>query len=447
MIISIIYAFLGLSFLIIIHEFGHFSVARYFGTKIVRFSIGFGPALIRWRNRYGTEFTVCPILLGGYVRFLEIAEARNPADKGLFQNKPIPVRLAVVIAGPLANLVLAYVFWVAIGLYGIEGLKPVIGKVDSPSPAASARLAAGDEIIQVNERDVRIWQEVNSELVSHFGKSSVPFLVQDEQNRQRPVMMDLREVSIADLERRSLAEIVGIIPRLPPTPPVIGNVIRDSAAAQAGIKEGDRILRINDLPINLWSEWSDAIYASPAKAMSLKVERERRELDIRFIPQSLHDKNGQEYGFAGVSPVEIEIDPEYLNVYSYSLLNVWYPAFFNTRQNLDLIFTSLKYLFNGELSVKNLSGPVNIVRYVGVSARSGIENFLRIMAFISLSLGVFNLFPLPVLDGGHIVLYLIEAVRKKPVSPKFQEYYFKVGFIFLLLLLIFVTYNDLTSLL
>lgn len=445
--LSIFLALLALSLLILVHELGHFYVARLFGIAIVRFSIGFGPVLLRWKDRQGTEFTLCAILLGGYVRFTEPYEARDPRARRIYANQPIPARLAVVLAGPFANLLLAYVFFVFLGLYGIEGVKPVIDKVRPASPAALAKLQPGDKVLAVNHRKVHTWKEMGLQLVTQLGKNAVPLQVEDDQKTARTLPMDLEKFGLNNLEDRSLYDLLGMSLRLPETPAIIGRVIENSPAAAAGLRAKDQVLSVNGLPIESWSQWSAVIHQSPNKQLALEVLRGGKEILLSITPKQLSDEREIEYGFAGIAPAQVKLSEEYLSIHSYSLSGVWYPALLSCYQSLTLVMISLRDLLLGELSVKHLSGPVSIVKYIGDSARYGIETFVRILAFISLSLFVFNLLPLPVLDGGHITLYIAEGIRKKPLSPKFQAYYFKTGFILLLILLIFVTLNDLSRLL
>ena len=447
MLLNIFIALIGLSFLILIHELGHYAVARFFNIGIARFSIGFGPKLFSWKDRYGTEFVLSALLLGGYVRFSDLSELSAHQQHRCFFNKPVRTRMAVVSAGPLANLILTYILFVILNLYGIEGIKPIIDKVRTPSPAATAGLQSGDEILHIDDVRVYTWQEAGIQFVGQLGKERVPVVIEGANGITRDISMNLQDTSLGGLETAGIFDLLGFTPLLPSVSATIGMVQKDSPAATAGLQENDKILRINNKPIEKWSELAAAISSSSNKPLALTILRNEQEIPLTLTPLGIDNEEGGTKGFAGIAPAAVTISKEYMNVHSYSFFNVWQPALQKTLQSLKLVLQSFSALLMGELSVRSLSGPVSIVKYVGDSVHSGIQDFLFMLSFISISLFFFNLLPIPVLDGGHIVLYIIEAMRGEPLSDAFQKYYLRIGTVLLLSLFVFVTFNDILQLL
>lgn len=443
MIVNTVIALIGISLLILVHEYGHFITARYFNIVIHRFSIGFGSKLIGWKDKRGTEFVLCPILLGGYVKFAEPSQVRSDQQDNCFNNKPLRVKTAVVIAGPLANLLLTYFLFVFLSLYGVQGLKPIVGEMKTPSPAASAGMRVGDEITAIDNTKVYTWQEASLNLVANIGHSQIPIELKDERGFTRLSYLDLQDLSLGRLEQQSLFDMIGFTPRLPKVAAIIGTVLPDSPAALSGLREGDRIVSVNDQPIEEWTQLTRQIIQSPNRPLDLVVKRGEQEVNIILTPR---EKNPQQ-GFAGIGVAQVDLGAEHIRVHRYSTTDVWRIAGQKTLQSLTLVFDSFLSLFRGDLSIQSLSGPISIVKYTSDSARSGIQDFISLLSFISISLFFFNLLPIPILDGGHLLLYLIEAVKGSPISIKFQRYYMTLGTIFLLSLFIFVTYNDILRLL
>ncbi len=443
MIANIIIALIGISLLILVHEFGHFITARYFNIAVHRFSIGFGPKLIGWQDRQGTEFILCPILLGGYVKFAEPSQVSPDQQDNCFTTKPLRVRTAVVAAGPLANLLLTYLLFVFLNLYGVQGLKPIIGEVRTPSPAASAGVRTGDEITAIDNTEIYTWQEATLNLVANLGRSQLPIELRGERGALRPSYIDLGDLSLGGLEQQSLFDMVGFTPLLPEVPAIIGTVLPDSPAAISGLQEGDQVLSVNNQPIENWSQLTEQIVQSPNRPLDLVIKRGDREVAIVLIPQ----ERSPQQGFAGIGAAQVDLGDEHIRVHRYSITNVWQIAGQKTFQSLTLVFNSFVSLLSGDLSIESLSGPVSIVKYTSDSARSGIQDFVFLLSFISISLFFFNLLPVPILDGGHLLLYLIEAIKGSPISTRFQKYYLAIGTIFLLSLFIFVTFNDILRLL
>jgi len=443
MIANIIIALVGISLLILVHEFGHFITARYFNIAVHRFSIGFGPKLIGWKDRQGTEFILCPILLGGYVKFAESSQVMPDQQDNCFAAKPLRVKTAVVIAGPLANLLLTYLLFVFLNLYGIQGLKPIIGEIKTPSPAASAGIRTGDEITAIDNTKVYLWQEATLNLVANIGRSQLPIELKGERGTLRSSYIDLGDLSLGELEQQSLFDMIGFTPLLPKVAAIIGTVLPDSPAAISGLQKDDQVLSVNNQPIEEWAQLTKQIVQSPNRPLDLVIKRGDKEMAILLIPQ---EKNPQQ-GFAGIGAAQPYLGDEYTRIHRYSITNAWQMAGQKTFQSLTLVFNSFLSLFSGDLSIQSLSGPISIVKYTSDSARSGIQDFVFLLSFISISLFFFNLLPVPILDGGHLLLYLIEAIKGSPISTRFQKYYLTIGTIFLLSLFILVTFNDILRLL
>ena len=444
-IITIIAALLGLSFLILVHEMGHFWVARFFKIPIVNFSIGFGPVLLKWRDKRGTQYTLRAILLGGYVKFLENDDPKNNL-KGYDNHSPW-IRSAVVLAGPISNLLLAYVFYLMLGTIGVNGINPVVGEVKVPSLAADAEFTTGDKIVKINNKNIHTWQDFLWATIPLIGNKDIKVQLQSQDGPIIDSSLNLQSVDIGELEKTNIEEIIGVSPKLPKVLPIIALISEDSAAAESSLQVADEVLAVNGDSIQSWEEFSQAIRASAEKPMELAVLRNEQRVSVTLTPRAKSAESGETIGFAGIAPQGITLTEEYLITASYSFSEIWGYAAHKTYLALKITFVSLYHLFAGNLSVSNLSGPVSIVKYVGDSISTSFQSFVQLLSYISLSLFIFNLLPLPVLDGGHLVLYLMEIVRGKKATPKFINIYYRIGFVILISLFIFVTTNDIIRLL
>lgn len=440
-------AILGLSFLILIHEMGHYWAARWLKIPVVNFSIGFGPALFTMHNKLGTSFTLRAILLGGYVRFWEPHMPKS-ANK-VFDTFPVWKRMLVVIAGPLTNLICAYVFFVFLGLTGVTGLKPVVGEVVDGSIAEQANIEQGDKITSLNGAKVLLWQDFLWYALPLLGEEEVVMQVETEDGFPQTKQLNLASTTLGDIEKARFGDIIGIKPRVYEIKPIIGEVVADSAAQAAGLMEGDEVLSINDEQISTWREFSSGIQESPKREMQLRVLRDNNIVSISMTPASNPDNPAR--GLAGirveVPEVGSDIIDEYYTKAVYPLSQVWSYAVKQTSATLALTVESLYQLIIGGLGLDSLGGPISIVQHVGISVEVGMQSFIKMMAFINLSLFFFNLLPIPILDGGHLVTHIIEATLRRKPSERFMRNYQTIGFALLATLFIFVTFNDLTRLL
>lgn len=442
---TIIIALLGLSFLILVHELGHYLVARMFKIPVVSFSIGFGPVLLKWKGKGLTEFSLRAILLGGYVRFLEEDLPEYQLKK--FDTFPPLVRCAVVLAGPLSNLLLAYLLYILLGFTGVNGINPIVGEVKPGSIAADAKINRGDKIIAINDKNIYSWQDIIWAVIPNIGDNNIKVKLEEADGLSINTFLNTQGINPGELEKRTPEDILGMSPKLPKIPPVIGKIVEKSAAAKSSLEVGDQILKVNGENIESWKELSEQIALSPAKLMNLEVLRDNESITISLTPQNKVLDNGQNLGFAGISPPVTKINKEHIVTKTYSWTEVWGYATHKTYLAIKITFISLYHLILGDLSIKNLSGPVSIVKYVGDSFSAGMQSFIQLLAYINLSLFIFNLLPLPVLDGGHLVIYAIEIIRGKKPSAAFIDIYQRIGFFILFSLFIFVTFNDISRLL
>ena len=449
MIMNIIIAILGLSFLIVIHEFGHYYVARLLKVPVISFSIGFGPVIYKRYNKEGIEFALRAILLGGYVRFLE----KDTKHLKQFDSHPLWKRSAIVIAGPLANLICAYVFLFAIAVTGVTGLKPIVGDVAKDSPADLAGIRPGDTILSINDRPIFLWQDFIWHSISAVGENKIALTIESDNGDEFTTSINLGEKNLGDFEQNRFFQVIGVEPRIFELPAKIGIVQKNSAAQEAKLQPGDEVLAINGEKITSWRELSQQVKESPDTPLNLDIRREIEQefkiVKLILVPRpNPHNQNSGLAGISAATPENLEdIYDEYYITASYPLTQAWGYALYQTYLTLKITVTSLYQLLTGVLGLDSLGGPVKIVQYVGLSVEVGLQSFLQMLIFINLSLFFFNLLPIPVLDGGHLVLYAIEAVSGRRPSTRFILNYQKIGLALILFLFVFVTINDLMNLL
>lgn len=444
----ILAAIVTLGILVTIHEYGHFWVARRCGVKVLRFSVGFGKALYRWHDRQGTEYVIAAIPLGGYVKMLDEREGEVPPSlrDQAFNRKPVGQRIAIVVAGPLVNLLFAvFAYWLMF-VSGITTLVPVVGPVTSGTPAAEAGMQPGEEILAVDGHSTRSWEEVALRLASRIGESGelrlrTRALEGGDEHRYRLTLEGWQ----VDEERGPLYSL-GITPYRPELPPEIGQLVPDGRALAAGLREGDLVRRVNDEPVANWSELVSRIQAHPQDPLQLTVERGNSLVELEVVPAAREDETGRRYGYIGAGVATVEWPDSMQREISYGPLQAVPAAIAKSYQMINLTLEAIGKMVQGVISVKNLSGPITIAKVAGASAESGLESFLNFLAYLSISLGILNLLPIPMLDGGHLLYYLIEAVRGRPVSERVQLMGLKVGMALLLSLMLLALYNDLLRL-
>ena len=454
--LSIIYSVLAfivaIGVLVTIHEFGHFWVARKMGVKVLRFSVGFGKPL--WTRKAGddeTEYVIACIPLGGYVKMLderegEVAEA--DLDRA-FNRKNVWKRFAIVAAGPMFNFFFAIVAYTAIYLVGIDGIKPVIGEVGVPSPAHTAGVKLRDTIMSINGIDTPSWEKARFTLLEEsIDRGVITLVVQGLDKQISDKNLDISGLRLLQDEQIDLMGELGLSMWRPDIPPVIAEVIPGGAAAASGLLAEDRIFSINAEKIISARHWVDMIRANPDNDLVLVVLRDGRKVSLKLRPARQEEK-GIEYGFIGVKnriEIPIEIRREMEVTERYGPIGALNAALDKTWRMSWLTLKVLGKLIVGEASVKNLSGPITIARYAGISAQIGLRQFLGFLAIISISLGVLNLLPIPVLDGGHLFYYLIEMIKGSPVSEMTELVGQKIGMALLLGLMSVAIYNDLIRL-
>ena len=433
--------------LIVIHELGHYAVARMARVKVLRFSVGFGSVIAQKKDRHGTEWVLAAIPLGGYVKMLDEREAPIAATEldQAFNRKSLRARAAIVAAGPLANFLLAIVLFWALFMVGIPVSKPVLGTPPDNSPAALAGIQSGETLRQINGESVQSWQDAHWLILkSVLRGDNLELETIDADNRKAFHQITVGAVDEV-MERSPLREL-GLLPALPPLPPVLGQLTPDGSANRAGLQVGDRIVRVNGQPIALWDELVRHIRMAPGQTMTLEIDRGETRLEMNVVPDRV-EEGETTIGRIGAAPF---MDPAILeplqDVARYSPIAAMQRALDRTWDLSVFSLEMLGRMIIGEASLKNLSGPITIADYAGQSAESGWYSFIAFLALVSISLGVLNLLPVPLLDGGHLLYYLAEFVTGRPVSEHVQEWGQKIGITLLGLLMFFAFYNDLQRL-
>lgn len=441
----IIGTLVALGVLVTFHEFGHFWVARRCGVKVLRFSVGFGTPLLRWHDRHGTEFVVAAIPLGGYVKMLDEREGDVPAALAgqSFNRKSVRQRIAIVAAGPIANFLLAILFFWLIAMLGTQQVRPVIGTVESGSLAASAGLVAGQEIVAIDGKPTNGWSAVNLQLVRRLGESGTLRVNVLDEGATTPRQYDIAlNAWLKGADEPDPITSLGLRPWRPPVLPVLAEIDPQGPAAAAGLKSGDTLLALDGAALADWQQVVDAVRARPDSKVSLRIERDGAQLDV---PVTLARKGEGKAagGYLGAGVKAGQWPAPMLREVSYGPLDAVGEAFSRTWNMSVLTVESLKKMLFGELSVKNLSGPITIAKVAGASAQSGIGDFLNFLAYLSISLGVLNLLPIPVLDGGHLLFYLIEWARGRPLSDRVQGWGVQIGISLVVGVMLLALINDL----
>ena len=428
-----------LGVLVTVHELGHFLVARMSGAKVVRFSIGFGPALFSRFDRRGTEFVVAAIPVGGYVKILDEREgevAAHEADKTFNRLSPT-WRIAFALGGPAANFLLAVAIYWALFVAGSTDVVPIIDDPAPETPAFAAGLRGGEEIVSVDGAATQSWAEVSMALASRLGDSGS---IAIESRAPGGDSTNLHRVAIANWQRGAdepeLFRSLGMVPTLAP---ILGTILDDGPAKAAGLQSWDHVVSVDGKPIKQWGDWVDVLRASPGKSLTIEFERAGMRDSVLLTPSERTAADGSRYGYVGVAPLMREVKYGVLAAFPMSL----HETASKTMMTLDL----MKKMVTGLVSTRNLSGPITIAKVAGDSARSGgWESFLRVLALLSISLGVLNLLPIPILDGGHVMFCLAEIAIRKPVPDRVQAWGMQIGLAIVGGMMLLAFYNDITRL-
>ena len=449
--ITVLAFVVALGLLIVVHEFGHYLIARLLGVKVLRFSVGFGTPL--WRRTFGrdgTEWVIAAFPLGGYVKMVDEREGRvAPQDlPRAFNRQSVYRRYAIVVAGPTANFLLAILFYWILFLHGVPGLKPVVGPVAPDTPAASAGFVSGETIVRIGDEPVATWQDARWVLLQHAVRKDdrVRVEVRNEKGEIAWRQLDLSGLGVDQLDS-DFIRAAGFSYYRPVIEPVIGEVISGGAAERAGLRRGDEFVAIDGEAITRWDQVVERVRANPGKSLSVQIERDGRMLPaVRITPGAVQEA-GRETGKIGAAPLvdrgmmaELTTEVRYGFVESFSraLEKTWDTSIFTLKM--------LGKMIVGEVSLKNLSGPITIADYAGQTAQSGWVAYLLFLALISISLGVLNLLPIPLLDGGHLMYYMVEIIKGSPVSERAIEIGQHVGVALLFTLMAFALYNDINRL-
>ncbi|MCO8107650.1 RIP metalloprotease RseP [Acinetobacter indicus] len=441
----IVAAILLLGPLIAIHEFGHYFVARKLGVKVLVYSIGFGPTVLKWTSKKsGIQYQLSALPLGGYVKMLDEREG-NVAEEDLpfaFNRQHPWKRIAIVAAGPLINLVFAIVLFWILFLPSQEQLNTRVGKVLPQTPAAEVNMQPGDRITAVDGTQVSTWEKLNFALVDRAGETGTIHIQANRdgqpQNFQLPIQDFLKDQSQSPLE------VLGFTPYRPNIPAVVSKLSEDGAAIRQGMKEGDQILAIDGVVMKDWYDVVQVVQASPEKLLKIDVLRQDQRVQLEIMPQAKRDNMGNTTGILGVQsdPGKITIPEEYKQTIQYSPTEALMMAVDKTGQISSMILNSIVKMVRGLIGLDNLSGPITIAKVAGQSAEMGWQTFISFMALMSVSLGILNLLPIPMLDGGHLVYYFIELIRGKPVSEQIQLVGLKIGMVLLGSMMLLALFND-----
>ena len=448
--LTIIAFIVALSVLVVVHEFGHYWVARRCGVKVLRFSVGFGkPLWSRNLGRDGTEWVLAAIPLGGYVKMLDEREGDVPAHElqRAFNRKSVWQRFAIVLAGPVANFAAAILLYWTLFVHGIPGLIPVVAEPPPASIAARAGFAAGETVLAVDGAPVKTWQDFRWVVLQRaLDRRAVAVELRDLQGTTV-----VRELRFDGLESRDIEGDVlgalGLLRQRLVLPPVIGAVTGQGAAARAGLQEGDRIVAINGEQPENWDAVVQKVRSAAGQTLQFRVQRGEIDLAPLAVTPDAIEEGGLRFGRIGASP---KMDPELMKGMmadvSYGPLESVWKAVAKTWETALFSLRMLGKMVTGEVSMKNLSGPITIADYAGQSAQNGWISYLLFLALISISLGVLNLLPIPLLDGGHLMYYSVEIFTGKPVSDRIMEVGQQVGMTLLFVLMAFAVYNDINRL-
>lgn len=442
---TLFFTLIALGVLVTIHEFGHFWVARRCGVKVMRFSIGFGTPLFRRTDARGTEFVLSALPLGGYVKMADEREG-EVAEEDLphaFNRKSVWQRIAIVSAGPLANFFLAIVAYWFVFIAGVQGVAPVVDGVTPGSVAESAGLVAGQEIVAVDGEPTPTLQALGEQLVLRLGEEgSISFTVRNPGSDITNTLQGQLNGWQVSTDKPDPIGDIGIILFRPKILPVAETIVAGEPAEAAGLRSGDRIVSMDGAMVETWEQWVDYVRARPDQAIAIEVLRGGETFATDIVPKGVTQDDGSRIGQVGMSVVIPEWPESYLRKIDYSVAGAFVQAVRQTWKTSVMVLDSIKKMLTGIISPKHLSGPITIAKVAGASAEYGVSAYLGFLALLSVSLGVLNLLPIPVLDGGHLLYFIVEAAKGSPVSEKIQMAGYRLGLFLVVGLMVIALYND-----
>ena len=441
--------------LIALHEWGHYIVARLCGVKVLTYSIGFGPKLFGWTSKKsGIDYRISALPLGGYVKMLDEREGEVAADEQhLAFNRQHPLKkIAIVAAGPIMNFVIAIVLFWVLFMTPSEQLATKIGQILPDTPAAMAQLPVGDKIVAIDGHEVQTWEGINYRLAGRMGETdNVSVTLQSDaegNNATKTYQAPIKEFMQGDAQGKDALSSFGMIPWQPNIAPIVGDLTPDGAASRQGLQVGDRITAINGEEISDWISATRIIRDSPEALLSFTVLRDGKSVQLSIMPQGKKDNLGNDYGQIGamVAQSEIVIPDAYKTTVVYGPGESLVKSFEKTEQLAVMTVSSMGKMLSGMIGLENLSGPITIAKVAKQSFDISWQMVLSTAALISLSLAVLNLLPIPVLDGGHIVYYVIELIRGKPLSEGVQMVGLNIGLLLLAGFMVLAIGNDISRL-
>ena len=445
----VVAAILLLGPLIAIHEFGHYFVARKLGVKVLVYSIGFGPTILKWTSKKsGIQYQLSALPLGGYVKMLDERE-ESVAEEDLpyaFNRQHPWKRIAIVAAGPLINLIFAILLFWVLFLPSQEQLNTRVGKVLADTPAAAAQMQVGDKITAIDGTPVTTWEKLNFALVDRVGETGKIQVQAERAGEIKTFSLPIQ--NFLNDQSQSPLDVLGFTPYRPQIPAIVSKLSEDGAAIRQGMQVGDQIFAIDGVKMNDWYDVVQVVQASPEKLLKVDVLRNNQVLQLQVMPQGKRDNMGNVSGVLGVQsdPGKIVIPEDYKQTIQYSPSEALFMAVDKTGQLSSMILNSIVKMVRGLIGLDNLSGPITIAKVAGQSAEMGWQTFISFMALMSVSLGILNLLPIPMLDGGHLVYYFIELIRGKPVSEQIQLVGLKIGMVLLGSMMLLALFNDIMRL-
>lgn len=442
---TIFHFIVAIGVLVSIHEFGHFWVARKVGVKVLRFSVGFGKVIWSYqKNSDSTEYVLSAIPLGGYVKMVDEreGEVKNEDLPYAFNRQSLLARSAIVAAGPVFNLLLAIVLFWAVFIIGETGMRPIVGPIESGTLAAEAGFTEGEEILSVNGEHTPIWTEAMNMLFSAAMQGEQEIKVTVKNNDEIELVHFLKVSENESQAPEMLYKRLGLKPWTPVLKPIIGKVIDKGAAQLAGLQKGDIIVTADGISMTDWMQWVAYVRSHPEVSIQLIIDREGVHLPVIIVPERVENAE-KEIGRIGAG---VDIPEDVINSlrveYSLTPLDALVAAVEKTWFFSTSTLQMMGKMLVGKASAENLSGPISIAQYAGQSAEMGLVHFLKFLALVSISLGVLNLLPIPVLDGGHLLFFAIEAIKGSPVSETIQIAFQQVGILLLMSLMIFAVFLD-----